>query len=124
MLVDSGEPAPADWLNENGAPRFRVDAIEKVTGAKTFTRDFRARDLPGWPKEQSHAFLIRVRHADRIFEGVDLSRLGADLQPDRLVLAEDLQRDGVSMPHADFYGDGSSSPRGRRRTCWANRSRC
>ena len=71
MLVDSGEPPPADWLNEKGAPRFRVDAIEKVTGTKTFTRDFRARDLPGWPKEQSHAFLIRVRRADRIVEGVD-----------------------------------------------------
>jgi CO/xanthine dehydrogenase Mo-binding subunit len=113
MLVDSGEPAPADWLNESGTPRFRVDAIEKVTGAKTFTRDFRARDLPGWPKEQSHAFLIRVRRADRIVEGVDLSSLGADLQPDRLVLAEDLQRDGVTMPHADFYGEWFFVPKGK-----------
>ena len=112
-LVDSGEPAPADWLNEKDAPRFRVDAIQKVTGAKTFTRDFRARDIPGWPKEQSHAFLIRVRHADRIVEGVDLSRLGADLQPDRLVLAEDLQRDGVRMPHADFYGEWFFVPKGK-----------
>ena len=112
-LVYNGEPPPADWLDKKDAPRFRVDAIQKVTGAKTFTRDFRARDIPGWPREQSHAFLIRVLHADRVFEGLDLSRLGDDLQPDRLVLAEDLERDGVRMPHADFYGEWFLVPKGK-----------
>ncbi|HEU5135720.1 MAG TPA: molybdopterin cofactor-binding domain-containing protein [Steroidobacteraceae bacterium] len=112
-LVSNGEPPPADWLDGKDAPRFRVDAIQKVTGAKTFTRDFRARDLEGWPREQSHAFLIRVPRADRIFEGVDLSTLGDDLLPDRLVLAEDLQRDGISMPHTEFYGEWFLVPKGK-----------
>jgi CO/xanthine dehydrogenase Mo-binding subunit len=112
-LVNNGEPPPADWLDAKAAPRFRVDAIQKVTGGKTFTRDFRARDIPGWPSEQSHAFLIRVARADRIFEGIDLTRLGDDLRPDRVVLAEDLERDGIRMPHADFYGEWFLVPKGK-----------
>ena len=39
----------------------------------TTVSDFRARDLPGWPSEQSHAFLIHATQADRTFEGIDLS---------------------------------------------------
>ena len=93
------------WLDGKGRARFRRDAVAKVTGEKTFSRDFRAVDMPGWPREQSHAFLLHATKADRLFEGIDLSMLDDALKPDRLVLAEDLARDGVEVPHPDFYGD-------------------
>ena len=40
-----------------------------------------------------------------------MSALGADLQPDRLVTAEDLARDGVAFPA--FYGDDMLLPAGK-----------
>src|SRR5262245_16272592 len=104
-------PSPS-WIDASGQARFRFDAIAKVTGAKTFSRDFRARDMPGWPAAQGHAFLIHATKADRRFEGIDLASLGADLRPDRLVLAADLARDGVHVPDPDFYGDVFLVPQG------------
>ena len=104
-------PGP-DWVSADGRPRYRIDALAKVTGAKTFSRDYRARDLSGWPPEQSHAFLIRATKADHLFEGVDLTALGDDLKPDRLVMHEDLVADGIVVPQPDFYGDVFLVPRG------------
>src|ERR1700678_858222 len=105
VTANGGSALPPDWIGPDGKPKYRLDAIAKVTGQKTFARDFRAADMPGWPNEQSHAFLIHATKADRTFEGIDLSVLGSDLQPDRLVLAEDLERDGVKMPAPEAYGD-------------------
>jgi hypothetical protein len=105
------------WLAPDGTARYRWDAIRKVTGEKVFARDFRARDLPGWPRQQAHAFFIKATRADRSFEGLDLSLLGDDLQPDRLLFHEDLERDGIRVPQpADlgfqFYGAYFLVPRG------------
>ena len=105
-------PGP-DWLKPDGRPRYRLDAIAKVTGAKAFTRDYRARDLEGWPKEQSHAFLIHATKADRSFEGIDLAALGEDLKPDRVVLHENLVADGIVVPSQDFFGDVFLVPKGQ-----------
>ena len=107
-----------DWLSPDGKVRYRWDALRKVTGQKTFARDFRARDLPGWPKAQAHAFFIKATRADRAFERVDLSLLGPHLQPDRLVLHEDLAADGVTVPQpeslaAEFYGKNFLVPKGQ-----------
>jgi CO/xanthine dehydrogenase Mo-binding subunit len=110
-LIDNGS-ALAAWTDRQGRPKYRVDAIAKVTGSKTFSRDFRAVDMPGWPKEQSHAFLIHAARADRVFEGIDLTMLDAHLQPDRLVLAQDLERDRVNVPNPGFYGDRFLVPKG------------
>lgn len=114
--VHSGEHAQ-DWLASNGTARYRWDGVRKVTGQKVFARDFRAKDLPGWPKQQTNAFFIKATRADRVFEGVDLSSLGPDLQPDRLLLHEDLQRDGVLAPNPpdlgpNFYGATILTPKG------------
>ncbi len=57
--------------------RHGTDATAKVTGDKIFSFDMRGRDLPGWPREQAHAMLLRVTRADRAYAGFDLSRLGA-----------------------------------------------
>lgn len=80
-------------------------------GQKVFARDIRAVDMPHWPQKQAHACILRVTKADRLFEGVDLSLLGDDLQPDRLVTAEDLARDGLAFPA--FYGDDMLLPSGK-----------
>lgn len=113
-LIETPPRPGADWL-AGGKPKCRLDAIAKVTGGKTFTRDYRARDLEGWPKEQAHAFMLNATRVDRVFDGVDLSLLGEDLKPDRLVLHEDLVADGVTMPAPwpGFYGDVFFVPKGQ-----------
>lgn len=111
LLKSSPRPGD-DWFTPAGQPRYRLDALAKVTGAKTFSRDYRARDLPGWPTEQAHAFLIRATRADRVFEAIDLTVLGQDLKPDRVVMHQDLVADHVAVPDADFYGDVFLVPQG------------
>jgi CO/xanthine dehydrogenase Mo-binding subunit len=107
-----------------------MDAVAKVTGDKSFSRDYRSVDMPGWPKAQSHAFFIHAGRADLAFEGVDLSVLGEDLQPDRLVPGDELARDDLFPPQGGngsppgFYGDVFIVPKGGRRGCSASRWRC
>jgi CO/xanthine dehydrogenase Mo-binding subunit len=112
-LIEGPLPPGADWLGADGKPRYRLDAIAKVTGEKAFSRDYRARDLAGWPPEQSHAFLIHATKADRRFEGIDLTVLGDDLKPDRVVMHDDLAADGIAVVNPDFYGDVFLVPRGQ-----------
>lgn len=114
--VHSGLGA-SGWMNNDGQARYRWDAIRKVTGQKVFARDFRAMNLPGWPKQQAHAFFVKATQADKTFEGLALDRLGDDLQPDRLLFHEDLERDGIQVPKPadlgpDFYGQSFLTPKG------------
>ncbi|QBC42934.1 xanthine dehydrogenase family protein molybdopterin-binding subunit [Iodobacter fluviatilis] len=102
---------PIQWNTQEGLAKFRIDGLAKVSGAKIFARDIRAKDMPNWPKEQSHALLLRTTQADRSYEGFDLTILGDDLKPDRIVTAEDLARDGVKFP--PFYGDDMLLPKGK-----------
>ena len=102
-LQTERQTQPPGW-RENGNVRFRQDGIPKVTGDKVFAVDIRAKDMPDWPDEQAHAFLIRVPRADRVFEGVTLDPLGEELRPDAVVTAETLRNDGVEMVEPDFYG--------------------
>src|SRR3546814_18809541 len=55
--------------------------------------------------------MLRATRADVLYEGVDLSRLGADLKPDRIVTAEDLARDKVAF--TEFYGADMLLPTGK-----------
>lgn len=109
-LFEKERLRPLPWDAATGRVRYRTDATAKVTGEKVFSFDMRSRDLPGWPREQSHAMLLRVTQADRVYAGHDLSILG-DLQPDRIVTAADLQRDRVAFP--PFYGEDMLLPEGR-----------
>ncbi|MBU9160335.1 xanthine dehydrogenase family protein molybdopterin-binding subunit [Burkholderia multivorans] len=102
---------PVKWDSVTGIPRFRIDGMAKVTGSKVFARDVRAADMPHWPQQQSHALILRVTLADRIYEGFDLSLLGDELKPDRVVTADDLARDGVAFPA--FYGEDMLLPAGK-----------
>src|ERR1700751_4772707 len=72
-----------DWNGRDGVLKYRIDGTSKVTGAKVFARDIRARDMPHWPQQQSHALVLRVSKADRSYAGFDLSALGGELAPDR-----------------------------------------
>ncbi|NYT84360.1 xanthine dehydrogenase family protein molybdopterin-binding subunit [Pollutimonas harenae] len=102
---------PMHWDPATGLARYRVDGVAKVTGSKIFARDIRARDLPNWPDQQSHALILRTTRADALYTGFDLSRLGEDLKPDRSVTAEDLARDSVAF--SDFYGEDMLLPPGK-----------
>ena len=109
-LFEQQRLRPLPWDAATGRIRYRTDAVAKVTGEKIFSFDMRARDLPGWPRQQAHAMLLRVSRADRVYAGFDLSTLGAGLQPDRIVTAADLERDGVAFP--PFYGADMLLPEG------------
>jgi len=110
-LFEDTRLRPAPWDADAGKPRYRIDATAKVTGEKIFSIDMRSRDLPGWPATQSHAMLLRVTRADRLYDGFNLEVLGSELQPDRIVTAADLERDRVAFP--TFYGADMLLPRGR-----------
>ncbi|KAA0969068.1 xanthine dehydrogenase family protein molybdopterin-binding subunit [Aureimonas fodinaquatilis] len=115
--MNSG-PSSTGWIGGDGKAQFRWDAIRKVTGQKNFARDYRARDLAGWPKQQSYAFMLKATQAARTFEGVNLAVLGEDLQPDRLLLQEDLDADGLNIPQDSdmgkgFYGVNILVPKGQ-----------
>ena len=99
------------WDAHEKRVRFRIDGRAKVMGQKVFARDIRAVDMPHWPQQQAHAFILRVTKADRLFAGIDLSLLGDDLQPDRVVTAADLARDGLAFP--EFYGADMLLPTGK-----------
>ena len=102
---------PVQWDAATGHPKFRIDGMSKVTGAKVFARDMRASDMPHWPQRQAHALVLRTTRADCVYEGFDPGVPGDGLQPDRIVTADDLARDGIRFPA--FYGDDMLLPKGK-----------
>jgi CO/xanthine dehydrogenase Mo-binding subunit len=91
-----------DWKGDLVRPKFRFDAIAKVTGEKIYGRDYRSKDVEGWPTKQSYAFILRVTKANRIFEGFDLSSLSGKMQPSVIITANTLKKDQIDFPH--FFG--------------------
>jgi CO/xanthine dehydrogenase Mo-binding subunit len=89
----------------------RIDGVAKVTGSKLYASDFRAADLPGWPKTTSYAMLIRAADATHVYTGIDLSRLSGALQPSVVVTAADLARTGIRVP--DYYAGDLLCPIGK-----------
>jgi len=102
--ADAGAPQPADpgWSAGPGKARYRIDGLAKVTGQKIYARDFRVRDMKGWPDVERCALVLRTPSADKVFERVDLSVLPADAMPRKVVTAEDLARDGIQFPSSDL----------------------
>lgn len=114
LVMAAGDPrrlATASY-GEQGASHqnYRIDGVAKVTGQKIFARDIRARDMPNWPQQQSHALILRLPFADRSYRGLDLGSLPADAKPDRVLTARDLQSDGVDFP--PFYTKNMLLPEG------------
>lgn len=93
------EDAPAhDWSGGPGVARSRIDGPAKVTGQKIYGRDFRARDMAGWPATERVAMVLRAASVDRLFEGIDLSSLPPALQPLRKIEQADLAADKIALP--------------------------
>jgi len=110
-LLDERLLTAAAWNGRSDSLKYRIDATSKVTGGKVFARDIRARDMPHWPQQQAHALILRTTLADRLYAGFDLSVLGPDLKPDRVVTAADLARDELAFPA--FYGEDMLLPPGK-----------
>lgn len=105
---------PGGWKGSPGQARYRIDGLAKVTGKKIYARDFRARDLAGWPAPERHVFVLRATFCDRIFTGVDLAFLPPELRPSRVVTAADLARDGIGVAKVDFPEGMYLVPEGQR----------
>ncbi|MCJ8325927.1 MAG: hypothetical protein MJK08_02405, partial [Campylobacterales bacterium] len=101
----------SDWKGDLVRPKFRFDAIAKVTGEKIYSRDYRSKDIEGWPSNQSYAFIIRVTKANRIFEGIDLSSLASNMKPAVIITAATLKKDHIDFPH--FFGKDMLLPEGK-----------
>ena len=101
------------WQLKPGKARYRFDGLPKVTGKKIYARDFRARDLPGWPTEEHYVHILRSTFSDHIFDGIDLSGLQEELKPFRIVTAEDLQRDGIKIAKGNYPEGMYFVPKGK-----------
>ncbi|MCA0960835.1 xanthine dehydrogenase family protein molybdopterin-binding subunit [Salipiger bermudensis] len=87
--ADVGVPAPLGPVP--GVAAQRIEGLAKVTGEKVYARDFRARDMAGWPDHQWHALFLRARTTQEAFLGLDLSSLPSGATPTRVVLGSDLE---------------------------------
>lgn len=54
---DSLHKSLVSWADGSKA-KFRIDAMQKVTGQKVFARDFRAKDFTHWPENQWHGYIV------------------------------------------------------------------
>jgi CO/xanthine dehydrogenase Mo-binding subunit len=99
------------WQRTPTTAARRIDGWQKVTGAKVYAADFRAVDMPGWPRDTAHAMLIKTPDATRVFEGIDLAMLDKELAPDRVVLAPDLASAAITVP--PFYAGDLLCPAGK-----------
>ena len=97
-FVVSRAPAQpqTSWSGPPGEARQRIDGLAKVTGRKIYARDFRARDMDGWPPHERVAMVLRATRADRVFEGLDLTVLPASLQPIVVVTGDRLIEDKIT----------------------------
>ncbi|MGH8434693.1 MAG: xanthine dehydrogenase family protein molybdopterin-binding subunit [Pseudomonas sp.] len=111
LFEDQVTVSPQPWFTAGGQARGRIDGVSKACGAKVFARDIRAKDMPGWPTQQGHAMLLKATQADHLYAGFDLSMLPAELQPDRIVTAADLQKDGIAWPQS--HGPDPFLPEGQ-----------
>lgn len=75
-----------------GIARERIEGRAKVTGQKVYARDFRARDMAGWPANEWHALYLMAGRVDAPFEGVDLRALPPEAAPKHVVLGSQLHQ--------------------------------
>ncbi len=86
------------WSGAPGQARYRIEGMAKVTGQKIYARDFRAKDMPGWPAQERVAMVLRVSDASKIFSGISLTMLPAALQPLRVIQQSDLAALNLELP--------------------------
>ena len=86
------------WALAPGRARARIEGLAKVTGQKIYARDFRAKDLPGWPQSAQSVMILRASRVDRIFEAVDFSSLPKNLRPTKVITAKDIGAAHIQLP--------------------------
>jgi CO/xanthine dehydrogenase Mo-binding subunit len=107
-------PATPGWSGGPGRARWRIDGLAKVTGQKIYARDFRAADMPGWPRTERMALILRATRPGLAFAGLDLSRLP---EPPLLTITQtrlpgfagtqrDLASLDLSLPFSSAGADG------------------
>ena len=92
---------PPGWSGPPGQARYRIEGMRKVTGQKIYARDFRAKDMRGWPAIERVAMILRAQDATRLFIGIDLSMLGSDLQPIKRIEQADLEALNLTLPFSN-----------------------
>ena len=105
LAVAALPPAAPGWSDGPGRARHRIEGVAKVTGQKIYARDFRAADMPGWPRNECVALVLRASEVGRTLLGINLAMLPAGLQPLAVVSADNLKADGITTPF------GFASPR-------------
>ena len=66
----------------------------KVTGAKIYAIDYRARDLPGWPTQEKRSVVLRASVADKLYAGLKTAELAKQFGDVTIVTGDDLHRWG------------------------------
>jgi CO/xanthine dehydrogenase Mo-binding subunit len=79
------QPTPG-WSGPAGQARYRIEGLAKVMGQKIYARDFRAKDMPGWPAQERLAMILRATVADQLLMGLNLSILPTDALPKRVIV--------------------------------------
>jgi len=105
---------PNAWSGPPGEAHYRIDGLAKVTGQKIYARDFHPRDMPGWPTQYRHAFVLRTDFVDHLFEGVNLKALPKAIRPTVVITGEDLARDGIGVARPDYPGGNYLLRKGER----------
>jgi CO/xanthine dehydrogenase Mo-binding subunit len=83
--------------------RYRIEGLAKVMGQKIYARDFRAKDMQGWPAQEHLAMILRANVADQLLMGLNLSMLPPDLLPRRVIVqtALSVQPAGLNVTAID-----------------------
>jgi CO/xanthine dehydrogenase Mo-binding subunit len=66
----------------------------KVTGAKIYAIDFRARDLAGWPAIERRSVVLRASIVDKLYMGLNIAGLEKEFGKLKIVTGDDLHRWG------------------------------
>ncbi len=93
----NGVPAKLEgyegWMGPPGSARYRIDGLAKVTGRKIYARDYRARDMAGWPENEQPVMIVRATDVRHAFVSLNLDMIPLRHQPVRVVYGQNL--DGV-----------------------------
>lgn len=93
-----------DWAATPGVASQRIDGRDKVTGRKVYARDFRARDMAGWPAREWQAIYLPALTTEHAFLGLDLSGLPPEARPAKVVTG-DMLAPAVRAPKSVFRRD-------------------
>lgn len=85
------------WKRDTSTVPYRYDGHAKVMGKKIYARDLRARDIAGWPQSEQRVVILRAHHVDRIFIGLDLDKIKAELGVTRVITGDMIEKAGLKV---------------------------